>query len=144
MSTIKQLIAELQLAPELDTRQKVVIKKLIEEAEARIAAKAPRAPRKITNAKSLVTLDEWERARGKELHYTDLTDWIARHALDEFQVRLMIEEFRGDMAAKGKQYANFVACFQTYLRKGFLTKTIDACAIAQNGGTVVHNRGGAM
>lgn len=139
MPSIKQIIAEIQLAQDLGPNQKQFTVRAIRDAEQRLKLKAPSAPRKITNAKGLVTLQAWEAARDKELHYTDLTDWIEKHQLDEFQVRLMIEEFRAEMMAKGKQYANFKMAFQTYVTKGYLSKRIDQ--LRRKDITVVEKRG---
>ena len=144
MATIKQVLAAISQDGTLGPNQKRFVTEAIQRAETWCQLQAGPKPRKITNAKALATLDEWETARGKELHYTDLQEWIAKQRLSEFQVRLMIEEFRAEMTAKGKQYANFKAAFQTYLTKGYLSKTLTACLAENNksaSGTTIHNRG---
>lgn len=144
MATVKQVLAAISQDGTLGPNQKRFVTAAIQRSETWVNLNAPKKPRKITNAKLLVTLLEWETARGKELHYTDLKEWLTKQNLDEFQVRLMIEEFRAEMTAKGKQYANFKAAFQTYLTKGYLSKTLNACLTANNrkdSDTTIHTRG---
>lgn len=140
MATVKQVLAAISQDGTLGPNQKRFVTEAIQRAETWCQLQAGPKPRKITNAKGLVTLEQWEEARGKELHFTDFKDWIFKTGLIEFQVRLMIEEFRAEMQAKGKQYANFKMAFQTYLTKGYLSKKFKEC-MAENHATVIHTRG---
>lgn len=145
MPSIKQIIAEIQLAATLGPNQKSFVVQAIRDAEQRLTLKLIGTKvRKISNAKGLVTLEAWETGRGKELHYTDLTAWIAKHRLCEFSVRMMIEEFRAEMQAKGKQYADFSRAFNVYLTKGYLSKKMSDCTIERSPyrqQTVIDKRG---
>lgn len=140
MATIKQVLAAISQDGTLGPNQKRFVTEAIQRAETWCKLQAGPKPRKITNAKNLVTLEEWETVRDKELHFTDFKEWIFKSGLIEFQVRLMIEEFRAEMQAKGKQYANFKMAFQTYLIKGYLSKTFKQC-LAERHETVIHTRG---
>ncbi len=147
MPSIKQIIAEVQLAGDLGPNQKQFTVKAIRDAEARISLKSAGKPRRITNAKGLKTLTQWEDDRGQLLCMLDLKDWCVDQGLYQPVVCEMMVEFREIMGAKGKQYANFVLAFQNYLRRAWLSKSMDACRIENHkpiSATVIHTRGGAM
>lgn len=142
MPTIKQLIAEIQLAPIPDHHKRYIAKELTEAAE-RLKLRAPRKPMKITNAKNLITLEEWEERNGK-LNIGNLYDWICKNKLCAVAINNMVIEFREEMMAKGKQYANFKLAFITYLKRGYLSKPFKACTLEQspyNNSTIVHTKG---
>lgn len=124
MPSIKQIIAEIQLADTLGPNQKVFVVNAVREAEERLKLKAPRAPRKVTNAKGLMLIDEWEKQHGQ---LGVQVQWIAKNNLDITTVAQLLTEFATEMRAKGKQYADFRAAFMTYLRKGYLSKPYAAC-----------------
>lgn len=145
MTTIKQLIAEIQLAPDLPPNHKIKAVQIVRDAEERFKIKnLGKGPRKITNSKELITLLEWEKRKDKRLSIIDVAAWIDYRALSEPIVLQMIEEFRTEMISKAKQYNNFAAAFAVYLRKGYLSKKYDECLIKnirQDGETTIHNRG---
>lgn len=143
MTTIAALKKEIAGAGYFNAEQKKWLLNGIDKALNSITVVDAAKPRKIRNVKTgtnLLTLEQWEAARGKELHFTDFKDWIFKTGLIEYQVRVMIEEFRAEMQAKGKQYANFKMAFQTYLTKGYLSKKFREC-LAENNATVIHTRG---
>lgn len=143
MSSIKQIIAEIQLAADLPPSHKAKAVQIIRDAEERLKLKAPAAPRKITNARNLMTIEEWEQIHSPD-PYHRLFNWIRNSQLCPKVVGNMLEEFRVEMRAKGKQYANFRMAFQTYLTKGYLSKKITECTLENSPfkhGTVVHTKG---
>lgn len=128
MPSVKQIIAEVQLCATLGPNQKTFVVKAIQEAEERLKLKAPRSPRKISNAKHLVTLEEWEERNSKlTSKRNNLGGWATGNGLDCHVIMDMANEFRQEMLAKGKQYANFRMAFITYLTKGYLSKPLSAC-----------------
>lgn len=132
MPSIQQIIAEIQLATDLPQGHKVKAVQIIRDAEQRIRAKiAPNMPRNIKNAKGLVTLDEWEGSNGT-LRTSMFFDWIKEHQLCPIMMRCMIEEFRCEMQAKGKKYADFARAFHVYVRKGYLSKRMMDCTLSRS------------
>lgn len=131
MPSIQQIIAEIQLAPDLPANHITKAVQIIRDAEQRLKLKgATSRPRK-ASGKGQVTLQEWEAAHGS-LRLTMMSDWMDSHKLCYDMVRTMIDEFRGEMIAKGKQYANFKAAFMTYLAKGYLSKRMEACTLERS------------
>lgn len=145
MPSIKQVIAEIQLAPIPDHHKRYIAKQ-IEEALQRLSLKLTSKTRKVSNAKGLTTLPVWEGFNGI-LTAHDIGSWIEQRQLCRRMVGQMILEFRDEMLAKGKQYANFKMAFQTYLTKGYLSKKLSDCSLANspsNHQTVIHTKGGAI
>jgi|GEM_PF-4786898 len=139
MATIKQVLAAISQDGTLGPNQKRFVTEAVIRAQTWVDLNAPRTPRKVTNAKNLVTLQEWEAVNG-QLAPSQMVKWIMDNKLDLRMLSAMVGEFRQEMLAKGKQYANFKAAFQTYLAKGYLSKTFtQCCAVAQ--GTVLHTKG---
>lgn len=143
MPSIQQVIAEIQLASDLPPHHITKAVQIIRDAENRLKLKGVTGrPRKATG-KNLVTLQEWEEANAK-LSIVQLADWIEARKLCHLMVSDMVLEFRGEMIAKGKQYANFKAAFITYMNKGYLSKRIDACTLQRSPykqQTVIDSRG---
>lgn len=143
MPSIQQVIAEIQLAPDLPANHITKAVQIIRDAEQRLKLKgAVSRPRK-ASGKNLVTLQEWEYTHSK-LSIVMMAPWIESNRFCHLVISDMVEEFRGEMIAKGKQYANFKAAFMTYLTKGYLSKKIDACAIERSPykhKTVIDSRG---
>lgn len=143
MPSIQQIIAEIQLAPDLPPTHKVKAVQIIRDAEQRLKIKnVTGRPRKVSG-KNLMTLQEWE-AQHSALSVVMLTNWMDGRKLCYLTVGDMVEEFRGEMIAKGKQYANFKAAFMTYLAKGYLSKPITACTLDRSTyktKTTLDNRG---
>lgn len=132
MPSIQQVIAEIQLATDLPPGHIAKAVQIIRDAEQRLKIKGVNSrPRKITNAKNLITLQEWEVVNGL-LGAVMMEDWINAKGLCRFVILEMIQEFRGEMYAKGKQYANFKSAFMTYLNKGYLSKTLDGCKVERS------------
>lgn len=132
MPSIKQIIAEIQIASDLVDAHKTKVVNIIKEAEARLQAKsAPNRSRNIKNARGLVTLEEWERANGF-LSTCHMAPWIVSNRLCPIMVQRMIMEFRDEMVAKGKTYADFERAFHVYLRKGYLSKKIMDCTLVRS------------
>lgn len=143
MPSIQQIIAEIQLAPDLPPTHIAKAVQIIRDAEQRLKLKgATSRPRK-ASGKNLVTIQEWEAQHGT-LSTHMMTEWIIRLDLCQQMVAIMVAEFRGEMIAKGKQYANFKAAFMTYLTKGYLSKQITACTTSRSpyyNKTTMDNRG---
>lgn len=93
-----------------------------------LESKQYRAPKqkiiRITKSPKLMSLPEWEQQNGM-LSIIPMMGWVRDKKLNANQVRELINEFRIEMTGKGKPYANFVAAFQTYLTKGWLSKKIE-------------------
>lgn len=144
MPSIQQVVAEIQLAADLPPAHIAKAIQIIRDAENRLKLKgAISRPRKITGVKNLVTLQAWEKEFGT-LRAHMMEDWLTRHKLCYDAVAAMVDEFRGEMTAKGKQYVNFKAAFMTYLNKGYLSKTLDACTLARSAyksQTIIDSRG---
>lgn len=143
MPSIQQIIAEIQLAPDLPPNHKAKAVQIIREAEQRLKLKGVSSKPRKAAGKNLVLLDEWEREHGT-LASSMMLDWIESHQLCRQMVKQMIVEFRDEMLAKGKQYANFKAAFITYLAKGYLSKPITACTLSRSpfkNGTTIDHRG---
>lgn len=132
MPSIQQIIAEIQLATDLPQGHKVKAVQIIRDAEQRIRAKiAPNTPRNIKNAKGLVTLYEWESVNGV-LCTSLMAAWVKSCDLCPIMVQKMITEFRDEMMAKGKTYADFPRAFHVYLRKGYLSRKLMDCTILRS------------
>lgn len=146
MPSIQQIIAEIQLAPDLPPNHITKAVQIIRDAEQRLKIKGVTGrPRKATG-KNLMTLQEWEKQH-TALSVIMLTSWMDGRKLCYLTVGDMVEEFRGEMIAKGKQYANFKAAFMTYLAKGYLSKPITACTLERSTyktQTVIETRGGVL
>lgn len=71
----------------------------------------------------LMTLTVWEAKNGP-LAWPMLRDWATHKKLCPKTVEELVDEFRREMLSKGKEYADFVATFQTYLNKGYLSKKL--------------------
>lgn len=144
MPSIKQIIAEIQLAYDLPQGHKVKAVQIIRDAEERLRAKkAPNLMRNIKNAKGLVELGEWERIYGT-LCTNMMAEWIKQCGLCPIIVQKMIIEFRDEMLAKGKTYADFARAFHVYLRKGYLSRKLMDCTLARSPFTqhvVLDNKG---
>lgn len=126
MPSIQQIIAEIQLAPDLPANHITKAVQIIRDAEQRLKLKgATSRPRK-ASGKGLVTLQDWEAVHGR-LNASKMLDWLDTHKLSYIAVATMIDEFRAEMIAKGKQYVNFKAAFMTYLAKGYLSKSMATC-----------------
>ena len=146
MATIKQVIAAIGHDGSMGPNQKAFVIAAIQRAETWIGLTAPAKPRKITNSKTLMPLEDWEAANG-QLRTNMLTDWVKARGLCPVMVAQMIAEFRTEMMAKGKQYNNFKAAFQTYLTKGYLSKPLTACTLERStfkAQTVIETRGGTL
>lgn len=132
MSSIKQIIAEIQIATDLPQGHKVKAVQIIRDAEERLRVRVdPNKVRNIKNARGLMTLDEWENINGR-LCSNMMPEWIKSCALCPIMVQQMIAEFRCEMMAKGKTYANFERAFHVYLRKGYLSKKLMDCTVARS------------
>ena len=132
MPSIQQIIAEIQLAPDLPPNHKVKAVQIIRDAEQRLKLKGVNSKPRKPSGKGLVALEDWEAADGWQKSQHGMAAWIDRHHLDSNTVNEMVDEFRREMKAKGKQYANFAMAFQTYLRKGYLSKPMTACVKKEN------------
>jgi len=143
MPSIQQIIAEIQLADDLPPSHKVKAVQIIRDAEQRLKLKnIGKQPRK-AHGKNLMILQEWE-SKHATLSIVMMTSWMDSHKLCYLAVSDMVAEFRGEMIAKGKEYANFKAAFMTYLAKGYLSKTLEACTLERSPHkqkTIIDNRG---
>lgn len=144
MATIKQVLAAISQDGTLGPNQKRFVTEAVQRADAWINLNAPKNPRKITNAKGLMSLSDWEGINGFLVTMVGHSTWAHKNKLDPRMLENMAAEFKREMIAKGKQYADFYAAFQTYLTKGYLSKTLSACLAENNRsetGTFVHSRG---
>lgn len=144
MPSMKQIIAEIQLAADLPSNHKAKAVQIIRDAEERLRLKtAPNRMRNIKNAKGLVELAEWERVYGT-LCTNMIADWVKQVGLCPIMVQKMITEFRDEMMAKGKTYADFARAFHVYMRKGYLSKKLMDCTLSRSPYTqqvVLDNKG---
>lgn len=95
----------------------------------------------------LMTIDQWEESVGAKLSTIMLLSWMQAKSLNPEIIHVLIEEFRIEMVGKGKQYADFRAAFQTYLTKGYLSRTLISCRTINTttrDGTTIYNRGGGL
>lgn len=146
MATVKQVLAAISQDGTLGPNQKRFVTEAIQRAETWCKLQAGPKPRKITNAKNLVSLEEWE-ATNSRLCVELIDDWVTKNRLCPIMIGQMIAEFRGEMAMRGKQYANFRMAFVTYLQKGYLSKSLAACTLERSTfkqGTVIHTKGVAL
>lgn len=149
MPTIKQIIAEIQLAPDLPSVHKDKVTRIIREAEDRIKRRNALKPvnivnkalRRMAKSNSLMSLETWEHLNG-QLSTNHFGAWIMAKNLSPVALREMIDEFRTDMLAKGKMYADFARAFQTYLMRGYLSKKFENCKCQRS--TFIENRGGVL
>lgn len=104
----------------LTTNQKEIVFGFLREA-----LNLPKEQRitRVRTKSLLMTLPVWEAANGA-LAWPALRDWAMRKKLCPKTVEELIEEFRLEMQSKSKEYADFVATFQTYLNKGYLSKKL--------------------
>lgn len=130
MASIQQIIAEIQLAQDLPPNHITKAVQIIRDAEQRLKLKGVNTKPRKASGKNLMTLATWETQDGWA-NATSMNDWAKRHDLDQHMLSEMIDEFRREMLAKGKEYANFAMAFQTYLRKGYLSKTMASCVKKQ-------------
>ena len=144
MPSIQQIIAEIQLADDLPPNHKVKAVQIIRDAEQRLKLKGLQSkPRKVTNGKNLMTLQDWEK-ENTLLNVGMLENWVKSNGLCPQIISRMIGEFRAEMIAKGKQYANFKAAFTTYMIKGYLSRRLSACTLQMspfNQETIIDNKG---
>lgn len=106
---------------------------IIRDAESRLKIKGLNSkPRKVSNGKNLVTLEVWEQEGGWQRTAKSIKDWVERYGLCPKMLEEMLDEFRREMLSKGKQYANFAMAFQTYMRKGYLSKPVGACTLEKS------------
>lgn len=129
MPSIQQVIAEIQLAPDLPAGHITKAVQIIRDAEQRLKIKGVNSKPRKPSGKNLVSIEVWEENDGWPKAAHSMNDWINRHGLCTKMVNEMIDEFRREMRAKGKQYASFSMAFQTYLRKGYLSRTLVMCKI---------------
>lgn len=144
MATVKQVLAAISQDGTLGPNQKRFVTEAIQRAEIWCNLQAGPKPRKVSNAKNLMSIEDWEANDGWPKAAHSMSDWIDRNKLCPRMVSEMVDEFRREMRAKGKQYANFAMAFQTYLRKGYLSKPLTACTLERSTfhqGTVIHNKG---
>ena len=144
MATIKQVLAAISQDGTLGPNQKRFVTDAILRAETWVNLNAPKKPRKITNAKNLTTVIDWELHSGLLADMPRKSAWVEKNKLCPQAVTRMALEFRSEMIAKGKQYADFWAAFQTYLTKGYLSKTLNDCLLENNrssAGTTIHTKG---
>lgn len=142
MATISALKKEIAGAGYFNAEQKKWLLNGIDKALNNmtvIAAAAPRKPRAVKTGSPLVTLQQWEDARKKSLTVGDLSAWMKLDGLSLSAMRDVVQEFRNEMIAKGKQYSNFAAACATYFRKGYLSKKPDQCRAHE--GTNIETRG---
>lgn len=133
MASIQQIIAEIQLATDLPPGHIAKAIQIIRDAENRLKLKSQNSkPRKVSNGKNLVTLEIWEQEGGWQRTAKSIKDWVERYGLCPKMTEEMLDEFRREMISKGKQYANFAMAFQTYLRKGYLSKNMFACMLERS------------
>lgn len=143
MATVKQVLAAISQDGTLGPNQKRFVIEAIDRASIWIGM-TQNKPKKITNAKNLKTLEEWEEDDGWINQSTSMGEWIDRGKLCPNMINMMLVEFREMMRANGKQYANFAMAFRVYLRKGYLSKSMESCTLERSTfkqSTVVHTKG---
>lgn len=99
--------------------------------------------KKYSKKSTLTTIEVWESKAGL-LNAEMIKDWCKGKQLTRDIAEQLISEFRTEMVGKGKMYADFRAAFQTYLIKGYLSKTLayaQELSRRQAANTEVNNRG---
>ena len=79
---------------------------------------------------------EWEKKIGSPLCPEMMKSWSQANLIDQAKLKRLIIEFRDRMLANGTEYADFVAAFKDWLRRGFLSLTIQQIRTT----TVTHGR----
>jgi hypothetical protein len=80
------------------------------------------------------TIEQWEKEIGTQLCIEQMASWVKRKGYEPEKIKKLIEQFRLKMQANGTPYANFVAAFQDYLDRGFLSLTPEQCLPFNNAG----------
>jgi hypothetical protein len=94
-----------------------------------------------------MTLEQWEKGVVYGPLKIDLIGpWVREKQYNPKAIEEMIEEFRTEMLAKEKHYADFAAAFKVYLNKGYLSKkpeqiTICNSATSNKWGNSTNTRG---
>jgi hypothetical protein len=100
----------------------------------------PKAPR-VAKPKHVMSLQEWETRQGKRLDARQMITWIDEKNYDIGVMVYLVEEFRTDMISKAKPYANFIAAFQNYFNKGYLSIKPDNPRVKRASATTLDRRG---
>lgn len=134
MATVRQLITEIRLHPQMNDKQKAYVEDLLVWAEARVKKaqleKQRTSVMRTAHGSKLLLLEEWEAKHGL-LTIEDIETWVVKRKLDPQIIGMLIEEFRTDMKSKDKRYADFACAFQNYLNRGYLSKPLSMCGRTQ-------------
>lgn len=128
--SVNELLHELEHGRglELTPANRIRAAQIINGLVSAVVEKKLATPKKIRNTSTkaqLYTLQEWEKLWCGPLNVQLMDTWATEKVLCKRQLAQLIEEFRTEMMAKNKMYADFKAAFQVYLTKGYLSKTID-------------------
>lgn len=140
MPTIRQVLAVIRADQTLGPNRKSFLIDQIGSYALKAQNQLDSQPKKIRNVKTttqLVTIDQWEAHKG-DLEQR-LQSWAMSQNLAMTTYLQMVSEFRTEMRAKGKVYADFAMAFQTYMRKGYLSKTLEQCK--SQAATTIQTRG---
>lgn len=137
--SVRELLEELNYGKglTLPESQRKVTNDTIVRVMTYLKAKKASKPKKIRNPSTpskLYTLQEWEALWCGPLNVQLMDTWATEKVLCKRQLAQLIEEFRTEMMAKNKMYADFKAAFQVYLTKGYLSKRIDQVKLAPGEG----------
>lgn len=125
--SVRELLAELNkgVGTRLVTEERLRVSRIIEGLERAVRAKKEAQPKKIRNVNTkgkLYSLEEWEALWCGKLDVALIDTWATEKSFDKRSIATLIEEFRTEMTAKNKHYADFAAAFKVYLNKGYLSK----------------------
>lgn len=95
-----------------------ILKNLLKNQERTFSAKAKK-----------ISLEQWEEKTGSILRVEQMASWVKENRFDAAKVSAAVTEFRGVMKANGNQYADFIAAFQNYVRRGYLSVSAAALAL---------------
>ena len=73
----------------------------------------------------------WETDIGSKLCIDQMASWVKDNRLDPKKVRQSIIEFRDLVQQNGNEYADFVAAFKNYARRGYLSMKLPQMRLPQ-------------
>lgn len=120
-------------------------KKVVNDVHSNLPLNSPKETnhKKYKKKPVLLSIEAWEESIGVRLCAEMVKSWCKEKKLTRVVTDGLIQEFRVEMIGKGKEYADFRATFQTYLTKGWLSKTLEQAQQLSRASvtTVENNRG---
>jgi hypothetical protein len=103
----------------------------------------PKDTKETINTKSKkLSLAQWEEKQGAKLSSKMMMNWVKANNFDLAKIDSAIGDFRLRVTASGNPFVCFVAAFQNWFNRGFLTiKPAQAKTQKQNDGVVIFDKG---